>query len=1178
MRHLRLVCLLMTFASAMLAAQSNSAAPINLDGRSNPKPVTPGLRGPGRLSGHGSTSGREGSARQFRKLNMPNTQFGFLAATQIPANSNYPGAGTYSPYPAVLGDFNGDKIPDVAAIVNNGSLSVPVYAISAILGNGDGTFKPAVLTTVLLSSYTDVFDPIFVGDVNGDGKDDIVILHQEAPATVEVWLSNGDGTFTETSQGTITVTSNFGLWATLTAYKPDTALDIVVADNANPGNIWVLKNNGSGTFGTPTAIPFTGQLNTSSTLDTGVVAFADFNNDGYLDFAGPAGPGSTASLNQMVVYLNNGAGGFIGPTVLATSDNVYDACLNVAGDLSGHTGANDIVSANCLDNNTVTVYANDGNGTFSEGVYYQGGIDTTAVTIADINGDGKNDIVSSNQQGADVTVLLGNGDGTMQPASVGYATGGTRMTASGVVLTPALVADFNSLNNDGHNDVIVPDGLYSFVYLQGVGDGTFRSAVDYYSEPTSAGNGYQTSVGIASGDFNGDGHPDFVVGNSYDFGQKEGNITVFISNGDGTLKPGVNYASKAFPTNFQLQFVAVGDFNRDGKLDIAATDAINGGVQIFTGNGDGTFTAGSAYPSDSGTYTTWGIIAGDFNGDGKTDLAVVNVTNGGAIGDVGVLINNGAGGFDPVVNYPTTTPTTEITTADVNGDKQLDLIVPLYGTSSTAGSAVAILLGQGNGTFKAAPNFNLVNGSIRYYNPYAAAIGDLNGDGKADIAVTIQDQTSSHNQGIAVALGNGDGTFQAPTLLASTLQSALFGLPGPSYVKIVDVNQDGHLDLLYTNSQFSTVGLKYGKGDGTFYDPVEYPAGSFAFDLAFADVNGDGEPDVVTSGQKKGFSGVTVLLNTGCCAQPAVTLTPPSLNFGNQTVGITSPQQVSTLTNTGYGPLTITSIAVTGTNSSDFAQSNNCGKSVPPNGSCSIKVTFTPTATGTRYAAVSITDNAANSPQMLLLSGVGVLPTVTFSPTRLMFPDQVIFTTSAAQPVTLTNTGLGILLISNIAVTGPFQQTNNCPASIGPGADCTISVKFHPGNKGVFHGGVSVTDNAPGSPQKVPLTGTGTFVQLTPAKLNFGTQPVGTRSLAKKITLTNKGDSVVKITDIVITGTDAGDFAETNTCGKSVASGASCFIKVTFKPLVKGKRTADVSVYDNGGGSPQEVGLTGTGT
>jgi hypothetical protein len=224
------------------------------------------------------------------------------------------------------------------------------------------------------------------------------------------------------------------------------------------------------------------------------------------------------------------------------------------------------------------------------------------------------------------------------------------------------------------------------------------------------------------------------------------------------------------------------------------------------------------------------------------------------------------------------------------------------------------------------------------------------------------------------------------------------------------------------------------------------------------------------------------------------------------------------------------------------------------------------------------TDNAPGSPQSVPLKGAGVLPAVKFSPTKLAFPTQLIFTTSSVKPITLLDKGLGTLLISRIAVSGAFTQTNNCPKSLGPGNYCTIQVRFHPKTKGVQNGAVSVTDNAPGSPHKVPLTGTGTFVLLIPAKLNFGTQPVGTRSLAKKITLTNKGSVTLNIGSIAITGNDAGDFAETNTCGKSVASGASCFVKVTFKPLVKGKRTADVSVYDNGGGIPQEVGLIGTGT
>jgi hypothetical protein len=206
------------------------------------------------------------------------------------------------------------------------------------------------------------------------------------------------------------------------------------------------------------------------------------------------------------------------------------------------------------------------------------------------------------------------------------------------------------------------------------------------------------------------------------------------------------------------------------------------------------------------------------------------------------------------------------------------------------------------------------------------------------------------------------------------------------------------------------------------------------------------------------------------------------------------------------------------------------------------------------------------------------VPAVTFSPTSLTFPTQLVFSTSEAQPVQLTDTGAGILLITKISVTGPFGQTNNCPSRLKPNASCTIEVEFKPKTKGVLSGSVDVRDNAPGSPQRLPLKGAGTYVQLFPAKLNFGTQPVGTKSLPKKITLTNKGSVAVNISDIAITGADAGDFAETHTCGKSVAAGASCLIKVTFKPLAKGKRMANVSVYDDGGGSPQEVGLVGTGT
>ena len=205
-------------------------------------------------------------------------------------------------------------------------------------------------------------------------------------------------------------------------------------------------------------------------------------------------------------------------------------------------------------------------------------------------------------------------------------------------------------------------------------------------------------------------------------------------------------------------------------------------------------------------------------------------------------------------------------------------------------------------------------------------------------------------------------------------------------------------------------------------------------------------------------------------------------------------------------------------------------------------------------------------------------PLVLLSPTSLSFPNQLISTTSPAQPVTLTNTGGTVLNISGITVSGPFSQTNNCGAGLNSGQQCTIKATFTPVKKGPATGAISIADNAPESPQKVPLKGMGTVVQLVPAKLSFGNQKVGTQSKAQKIILTNKGTGALKITSLGITGADAGDFKETNTCGKSVAPGASCSISVRFKPLVKGARGADVSIYDNGGGGPQQVPLSGTGT
>jgi uncharacterized repeat protein (TIGR03803 family) len=567
--------------------------------------------------------------------------------------------------------------------------------------------------------------------------------------------------------------------------------------------------------------------------------------------------------------------------------------------------------------------------------------------------------------------------------------------------------------------------------------------------------------------------------------------------------------------------------------------------------------------------------------------------HGDPCGTIFELSPNGSGGWTETIIYLFQGG---LDSFSPNGRLIFDSSGNLYGTTADNGGG-GCTLGDGCGTaFELSPN-----GSGGWTETTLYSFQDGSDGGEPNPLILDQ---SGNLYGTTVEGGDGAcgyvsrcGTVfrLSPNGSGEWTETTLYRFQGgsdggnPEAGLIFDKNGN----LYGTNTQGGDAACNSGIGCGTTFELSPNGSGGWTESLLYkfqGGLDGAFPASGVIFDQTGNLYGTTGYGGGNGCAgrgcgvafevsiEPFVAFSPTNLNFGNQTVGITSSPQNVTLQNTGNISLTITSIQIIGTNSSDFNQTNNCPSSLSPNKTCQISVTFTPTANGTRNAAISVTDNAPGSPQSVPLTGVGVLPAVTFSPTSLTFPTQLVFTTSKVQPVQLTNSGLGILLISKIAVSSPFVQINNCPSSLNPNANCTISVKFHPGNKGVFHGAVSVTDNAPGSPQKVPLTGTGTFVQLVPTKLNFGTQPVGTRSLAKKITLTNKGSVTVNITKISITGADTADFAETNTCGKSVASGASCFIKVTFKPLVKGKRTADVSVYDTGGGSPQHVGLTGTGT
>ena len=329
---------------------------------------------------------------------------------------------------------------------------------------------------------------------------------------------------------------------------------------------------------------------------------------------------------------------------------------------------------------------------------------------------------------------------------------------------------------------------------------------------------------------------------------------------------------------------------------------------------------------------------------------------------------------------------------------------------------------------------------------------------------------------------------------------------------------------------------------------------------------------------------------------PVVSLSPTSVSFGSKNVGTTSAAQTVTLTNTGTAPLTISGIAVNGTNAADFAQTNTCPASsntLAANASCAISVTFSPAATGARSASVSVTDNASDSPQSIALSGTGVVPApaVTLNPTSLSFGNQNVGTTSAAQSISLTNSGTAALTISGIVVNGAnaadFAESDTCPVSpstLAIAASCTISVTFTPSANGARTATLSISDNAGGSPQGVPLSGTGMTsapsVTLSPTSVGFGNQNVGTTSAAQTVTLTNTGTAPLTITSIALGGTNAADFAESATCPLSpdtLASGGTCTITVTFSPSVAGSRSAAISISDNAADSPQSIALSGTG-
>jgi hypothetical protein len=696
-----------------------------------------------------------------------------------------------SPGSVAVGDFNGDGIPDLVTANNFDN------TVSVLLGNGDGTF--ASPKTLAVGNYP---VSVAVGDFTGDGKLDIAVANQN-DGTVSVLLGNGDGTFE--TQKTVPVGTSLSALA-VADVNGDGKADIIVSANTFGDTVSVLLSNGDGTF-TPDPSSSPGLPLGTFAVGNGpeALAVADLNGDGLPDII-------TANYldDTVSVLLNNGNGTFQTQQTFATG---YRPSAVAVGDVNGD-GIPDLVVPNqgsrSAPANTVSVLLGNGDGTFAPPENVVVSLPLSNVAVADVNGDGKSDIIFTSFSANTVGVLLSNGDGSFRSLQ--------RFTVRGLSRVPGAVAvaDFDG---DGRLDLVTSDASSGSVsVLPGNGDGTFQTL------PTFAVGSAPVAVAVA--DVNGDGKPDIVTANSLDR-----TVTVQLSNGDGTFQP-----SQTFAVGFRPVAVAVADVNGDGKPDIVAVNSFDNTVSVLLGKGDGTFTPDpfSSPGLPPGTFAVGAlptaVAVADIDGDGDPDLVVTNTDDG----TVTVLLGKGDGSFhyrndDPTQGTFPVGPTPGSVAVGDLGNGKLDLVV-----AHSDGDSVSVLLGDGHGGFT--PGQTIVTGRA----PFSVALADVDGDHKLDLVVAnLWDNT------LAVLLGNGDGTFHFRN--NDPTQGTYPVIDFPNSVAVADVDGDGKPDLVTTNIFDNSVSLLRGNGDGTFRSQQRIGVGISPESLAVADVNGDGIPDLVTA-------------------------------------------------------------------------------------------------------------------------------------------------------------------------------------------------------------------------------------------------------------------------------------------------------------------------------------------